>query len=118
MPKLEKKLSSGTQFVNVALPTAGKNQTIFLALEVSILKLIRLQNYIKSGESLDLNVSVYGNGNVLFSLPKPIVPAALNCISKTHRKCANATGMIGSISDICYHRAASGNCSSRFLVSI
>jgi hypothetical protein len=30
--KTRKKLSSGTQFVNVALPTAGKNQTIFLAL--------------------------------------------------------------------------------------
>jgi hypothetical protein len=76
------------------LPTAGKNQTIFLAVGVSILKL-RLQNYIKSGESLDLNVSVYGNGNLrVFSLPKPIVPAALNCmIQNTPKMCKRTFGM-------------------------
>jgi hypothetical protein len=57
---------------------------------------------LKFGESLDLNVSVSGTGNLkLFSLPKPEVPATLEMYDPEHSENVSTplTGMTGSISD-------------------
>jgi len=57
---------------------------------------------LKNGESLDLDISVVGTGNLkLFTLPKPVVPAALEMYDPVHDENVSTplTGMTGRISD-------------------
>src|SRR5690606_6792934 len=57
---------------------------------------------LKNGESLDLVVSIKGSGNLkLFSLPKPVVPAALEMYDPVRKENVNTNlnGMSGQISD-------------------
>lgn len=101
--KTRKRLSSGTQLLNVkALPTAGKPDDFSGAVGSFSFDVTPSKTTLKSGESLDLDVSVSGNGNLkLFSLPKPIVPAALELYDPKHDENVQTplSGMIGSISD-------------------
>jgi hypothetical protein len=57
---------------------------------------------LKNGESLDLTVTASGNGNMkLFTLPKPVVPNALEMYDPVHDEqvTTSLSGMSGKISD-------------------
>lgn len=103
MEKVRKQLSSGSQMINVkALPTAGKPENFTGAVGNFQFKVTPSKTTLKGGESLDLNVSVTGNGNLkLFSLPKPEVPVALEMYDPEHIENVQTplTGMTGSIAD-------------------
>lgn len=101
--KSRKQLSSGTQFIAVkALPTVGKQEDFAGAVGSFQFKVSPSKTTLKGGESLDLNISVSGSGNLkLFSLPKPEVPVALEMYDPKHNENVQTplSGMTGSVSD-------------------
>jgi hypothetical protein len=98
-----KRVSAGAKTINVkALPEAGKPADFSGAVGRFAFKVIPSKTNIKSGESLDLEVSVSGTGNLkLFTLPKPIVPTALEMYDPVHSEKVSTplSGMTGRISD-------------------
>jgi len=98
-----KRVSAGAKTISVrALPEAGKPADFSGAVGRFSFKVSPSKTNIKSGESLDLNVSVSGTGNLkLFSLPKPIVPSALEMYDPIHSEQVTTplSGMTGKISD-------------------
>ena len=74
-----KRVSAGNKSIPVkALPETGKPEDFSGAVGKFDFKVYPSRIALKSGESLDLSVSVSGNGNLkLFTLPKPVVPASL-----------------------------------------
>ena len=103
MRVIEKSLSTGTQTINVKpLPENGKPEGFTGAVGKFDFKVIPSKTALKAGESLDLEVSVSGKGNLkLFTLPKPIVPSALEMYDPSHSENVDTplTGMTGKISD-------------------
>ena len=98
-----KRVSAGAKTINVkALPEAGKPADFSGAVGRFTFKVTPSKTNLKSGESLDLEVSVNGTGNLkLFSLPKPIVPTALEMYDPVHNEQVSTplSGMTGKISD-------------------
>ena len=98
-----KRVSAGAKTINVkALPEAGKPADFSGAVGRFAFKVSPSKTNIKSGESLDLDVSVSGTGNLkLFTLPKPIVPTALEMYDPVHSEQVSTplSGMTGKISD-------------------
>jgi len=98
-----KRVSAGAKTINVkALPEAGKPADFSGAVGRFAFKVTPSKTNIKSGESLDLDVSVSGTGNLkLFTLPKPIVPTALEMYDPVHSEkvATPLSGMSGRISD-------------------
>ena len=98
-----KRVSAGAKTINVkALPEAGKPADFSGAVGQFTFKVTPSKTNLKSGESLDLEVSVIGTGNLkLFSLPKPIVPTALEMYDPVHNEQVSTplSGMTGKISD-------------------
>jgi hypothetical protein len=98
-----KRVSAGAKTINVkALPEAGKPADFSGAVGRLSFKVAPSKTNIKSGESLDLDVSVSGTGNLkLFTLPKPIVPSALEMYDPVHNEQVSTplSGMTGRISD-------------------
>jgi len=98
-----KRVSAGAKTINVkALPEAGKPADFSGAVGRFAFKVTPSKTNIKSGESLDLEVSVSGTGNLkLFTLPKPIVPTALEMYDPVHSEQVSTplSGMTGRISD-------------------
>ena len=98
-----KRVSAGAKTINVkALPEAGKPADFSGAVGRFAFKVTPSKTNIKSGESLDLDVSVSGTGNLkLFTLPKPIVPSALEMYDPVHSEQVSTplSGMTGRISD-------------------
>jgi hypothetical protein len=98
-----KRVSAGAKTINVkALPEAGKPADFSGAVGRFNFKVTPSKTNIKSGESLDLDVSVSGTGNLkLFTLPKPIVPTALEMYDPVHNEQVSTplSGMTGRISD-------------------
>ena len=98
-----KRVSAGAKTITVkALPVAGKPDDFSGAVGTFDFKVAPSKNNLKNGESLDLVVSVVGKGNMkLFSLPKPIVPNALEMYDPVHNEDVNTSlaGMSGKISD-------------------
>ena len=98
-----KRVSAGAKTINVkALPEAGKPADFFFSVGRFAFKVVPSKTNIKSGESLDLEVSVSGTGNLkLFTLPKPIVPTALEMYDPVHSEKVSTplSGMTGRISD-------------------
>ncbi len=98
-----KRVSAGAKTINVkALPEAGKPADFSGAVGRFAFKVTPSKTNIKSGESLDLDVSVSGTGNLkLFTLPKPIVPTALEMYDPVHSEQVSTplSGMTGRISD-------------------
>lgn len=98
-----KRVSAGAKTINVkALPEAGKPADFSGAVGRFAFKVVPSKTNIKSGESLDLEVSVSGTGNLkLFTLPKPIVPTALEMYDPVHNEQVSTplSGMTGRISD-------------------
>ena len=103
MTALEKSLSTGIQTINVkSLPEKDKPAGFTGAVGDFDFKVTPSKTTLKAGESLDLEVSVSGKGNLkLFTLPKPIVPSALEMYDPAHNENVQTpvTGMIGKISD-------------------
>ena len=98
-----KRVSAGAKIINVkALPEAGKPADFSGAVGVFDFKVTPTKTSLKNGESLDLLVSVTGKGNMkLFSLPKPVVPNALEMYDAVHSENVTTTlaGTSGKIAD-------------------
>ena len=98
-----KRVSAGAKTIAVkALPEAGKPADFSGAVGKFNFKVTPSKTNLKNGESLDLVVSVTGNGNMkLFTLPKPVVPSSLEMYDAVHNEKVNTTlaGMSGKISD-------------------
>jgi hypothetical protein len=101
--KKRKILTSGANIINVkALPTIGKPDGFSGAVGTFDFKAVPSKTDLKAGESLDLDLSVYGTGNLkLFSLPKPVVPSGLEMYDPEHTENVKTTsiGMIGGFRD-------------------
>ncbi|MFA9188884.1 BatD family protein [Flavobacterium sp. FBOR7N2.3] len=98
-----KRVSAGAKTITVKpLPEAGKPDDFSGAVGSFDFKVTPSKTSLKNGESLDLVVSVAGKGNLkLFSLPKPVVPNALEMYDPVHNEQVNTplSGMTGKISD-------------------
>ncbi|MSP84362.1 MAG: protein BatD [Flavobacteriaceae bacterium] len=98
-----KRVSAGAKTINVkALPESGKPADFSGAVGRFAFKVTPSKTNLKSGESLDLEVSVSGTGNLkLFTLPKPIIPTALEMYDPLHNEQVSTllSGMTGKISD-------------------
>lgn len=103
MTTVEKALSTGMQTITVKpLPEKGKPASFTGAVGAFDFKVIPSKTKLKAGESLDLEVSVSGKGNLkLFTLPKPVVPSSLEMYDPAHQENVQTpvTGMIGKVSD-------------------
>lgn len=103
MTEDSKRVSAGSKVINVrALPEKGKPEDFSGAVGRFDFQVKPSKTILKNGESLDLNVSVVGTGNLkLFTLPKPIVPSALEMYDPVHDENVSTplTGMTGRISD-------------------
>ncbi|MGX7667354.1 BatD family protein [Flavobacterium pedocola] len=98
-----KKVSAGARSITVkALPENGKPADFTGAVGNFDFKVKPSKTTLKSGESLQLVVSAAGKGNMkLFTLPKPIVPNALEMYDPEHKENVTTplSGMQGTISD-------------------
>ena len=103
MTEDSKRVSAGSKLINVrALPETGKPEDFSGAVGQFDFKVTPSKTTLKNGESLDLNVSVVGKGNLkLFNLPKPVVPSALEMYDPIHEENVSTplSGMTGRISD-------------------
>jgi hypothetical protein len=103
MTTVEKALSTGIQTITVKpLPEKGKPASFTGAVGSFTFKVTPSKTKLKAGESLDLEVSVSGKGNLkLFTLPKPVVPSSLEMYDPAHQENVQTpvTGMTGSVSD-------------------
>lgn len=98
-----KRVSAGARTINVKpLPDAGKPVDFSGAVGQLDFKVTPSKTTLKNGESLDLAVSVSGKGNLkLFTLPKPMVPPALEMYDPVHKENVSTSlaGMSGKITD-------------------
>ncbi|NGY36543.1 protein BatD [Flavobacterium sp. XN-5] len=98
-----KRVSAGAKTITVkALPEAGKPADFSGAVGSFDFKVTPTKTSLKNGESMDLIVSVSGKGNMkLFTLPKPVVPNALEMYDAVHTENVNTSlsGTSGRISD-------------------
>lgn len=98
-----KRVSAGSKMINVKpLPEVGKPEDFTGAVGNFDFKVTPSKTTLKGGESLDLVVSLTGKGNLkLFSLPKPVVPNALEMYDPVHDEKVDTplSGMAGKISD-------------------
>ena len=98
-----KTISAGTKTINVKpLPETGKPEDFGGAVGKFNFVVKPSKTELKHGESLELDVSVSGNGNLkLFTLPKPVVPSALEMYDPVHTEKVTIplSGMQGKIAD-------------------
>ncbi|MFH7015897.1 BatD family protein [Flavobacterium sp. FlaQc-47] len=96
-------VSAGAKTINVRpLPEASKPEGFGGAVGKFNFTVTPSKTTLKSGESLDLIVSTSGNGNMkLFTLPKPVVPNALEMYDPVHDEqvTTSLSGMSGKITD-------------------
>ena len=97
------RVSAGDRVINVKqLPEIGKPDDFTGAVGKFNFTAKADKTTLKSGESLSLNISVTGKGNLkLFSLPKPVVPTALELYDPEHTENVSTplSGTEGSVSD-------------------
>ncbi len=100
----DKVVSSGKKYINVKpLPDAGRPDDFTGAVGNFDFKVTPSKTQLNAGESLQLDVTVSGKGNLkLFTLPKPVVPFALEMYDPEHKEDVSVplSGMTGNISDI------------------
>lgn len=98
-----KRVSAGAKIISVrSLPEAGKPEDFSGAVGKFDFRVTPSKTNLKNGESLDLVVSVSGNGNMkLFNLPKPVVPNSLEMYDAVHSEKVTTvmSGMSGKIAD-------------------
>ncbi|TDE03907.1 BatD family protein [Flavobacterium sandaracinum] len=103
LTETSKRVSAGGKTINVKpLPEAGKPENFNGAVGNFDFKVTPSKTNLKHGESLDLVVSVTGKGNLkLFTLPKPVVPNALEMYDAVHSEDISTplSGMAGKSSD-------------------
>ncbi|KAF2514622.1 BatD family protein [Flavobacterium foetidum] len=96
-------VSAGAKTINVRpLPESGKPEGFTGAVGKFNFVVTPSKTTLKNGESLDLIVSAQGTGNMkLFTLPKPVVPNALEMYDPVHDEqvTTSLAGMSGRISD-------------------
>ncbi|MEO8533001.1 MAG: BatD family protein [Flavobacterium sp.] len=96
-------VSAGAKTINVRpLPEASKPDGFSGAVGKLNFTVAPSKTTLKSGESLDLIVSATGSGNMkLFTLPKPVVPNALEVYDPVHdeKVTTSLSGMSGKITD-------------------
>ncbi|AWK03351.1 BatD protein [Flavobacterium crocinum] len=96
-------VSAGAKTINVKpLPEAGKPESFTGAVGKLNFTVTPSKTTLKNGEGLDLIVSAQGTGNMkLFTLPKPVVPNALEMYDPVHDESVTTSlaGMSGRISD-------------------
>ena len=99
----QQRVSAGSSTINVKpLPETGKPVDFSGAVGQFDFRVTSSKTDVKNGENIDLNVIASGSGNLkLFSLPKPLVPSALEMYDPTHNENITTplSGMTGSISD-------------------
>ena len=100
----DKVVSSGSKYINVkALPDEGRPDDFTGAVGSFDFKVTPSKTNLETGESLQLDVTVSGKGNLkLFTLPKPVVPSALDMFDPEHKENVSVplSGMTGKISDV------------------
>lgn len=100
---VNKTISAGTKTINVKpLPENGKPDDFSGGVGKFSFLVKPSKAELKHGESLELDVSVTGNGNLkLFTLPKPVVPSALEMYDPVHTEKVTIplSGMQGKIAD-------------------
>ncbi|KOP36856.1 protein BatD [Flavobacterium sp. WLB] len=98
-----KVVTTGARTISVRpLPESGKPEGFTGAVGNFSFKVTPSRTTLKSGEGLDLLVSASGTGNMkLFTLPKPVVPNALEMYDPVHdeKVTTSLSGMSGKISD-------------------
>ncbi|MGL2992802.1 BatD family protein [Flavobacterium sp. TSSA_36] len=98
-----KRVSAGSKTIAVkGLPESGKPADFSGAVGSFDFKVTPSKTTLHNGESLELVVSAAGKGNLkLFTLPKPVVPNALEMYDPVHSEAVNTplSGMAGKISD-------------------
>ena len=98
-----KTMAAGGRTIHVRpLPANGKPADFSGAVGKLDFKVTPNKTKLNAGESLQLNVLVSGTGNLkLFTLPKPVVPSALEMYDPEHNENISVplSGMRGSISD-------------------
>ncbi|TDO84133.1 oxygen tolerance protein BatD [Flavobacterium chryseum] len=97
-------VSAGAKTINVrALPESNKPEGFSGAVGKFNFTVTPSKTTLKNGESLDLIVSATGSGNMkLFTLPKPVVPNALEMYDPVHDEKVTTSlsgGMSGKITD-------------------
>jgi len=100
---VSKTVSAGAKSITVKpLPEEGKPASFTGAVGTFDFKVKPSKTELKSGESLDLEISVSGDGNLkLFNLPKPEFPSAFEVFDPQHQEQVQTplSGMTGKISD-------------------
>ncbi len=98
-----KVVSAGAKTINVKpLPETGKPESFTGAVGRFNFTVTPSKTTLKNGEGLDLIVSAQGTGNMkLFTLPKPVVPNALEMYDPVHDEqvTTSLSGMSGRITD-------------------
>ncbi|HEU0125954.1 MAG TPA: BatD family protein, partial [Flavobacterium sp.] len=98
-----KVVSAGAKTINVRpLPETGKPEGFTGAVGKLNFTVTPSKTTLKNGEGLDLIVSAQGSGNLkLFTLPKPVVPNALEMYDPVHDESVTTSlsGMSGRITD-------------------
>ncbi|NHN25466.1 protein BatD [Flavobacterium jejuense] len=98
-----KTISAGAKTLNVkSLPEEGKPLSFAGAVGKFNFEVKPSKTELKSGESLDLEISVTGTGNLkLFTLPKTEFPSSFEIFDPEHKEEVNTplSGMNGKISD-------------------
>lgn len=98
-----KVVSAGAKTINVRpLPETGKPEGFTGAVGKLNFTVTPSKTTLKNGEGLDLIVSAQGSGNLkLFTLPKPVVPNALEMYDPVHDEnvTTSLSGMSGRITD-------------------
>jgi hypothetical protein len=98
-----KAVTAGGKTINVkALPSEGKPENFSGAVGSFSFSAKPTKTALKTGESLDIEISVSGNGNLkLFDLPKPEFPSAFEAFDPQHKEEVNTplSGMNGKIAD-------------------
>jgi len=104
MQQAKTQVTTGKKYISVRpLPEAGKPESFTGAVGNFDFKVTPGKTTLKAGESLQLIVKVSGKGNLkLFTLPKPVVPSALEMYDPEHKEDVKTplTGMTGSITDV------------------
>lgn len=103
MTPANKIVSAGRKYITVKpLPENGKPEDFTGAVGKFDFSVTPSKTTLKNGESLQLDVSISGKGNLkLFTLPKPVVPSALEMYDPEHKEnvTTSLAGMQGKISD-------------------